>query len=285
MSSSVKVGLTGTGADELFGGYGKWVAYEQSLPNSPPDSAGARVKQKARAVAGQLPGWLIGTKRQAELQRTYDHPMQSYNLYFDDATKRNQVIAFDLAAGTDTVNWLERQYNESAVGDVRNAFTWVDMQNQLAEEFLLMTDRFSMAHSLEARVPFLDHVFAERMFKIPSSIRMQPRNLKGLFRKAVANLLPPELLKAPKRGFVLPDSIWLRGKLRPLVERLLSPDRLRSQGLFQPSVYDNFVVPHLAGKADVSPQLWTLLMFQLWHTVFIEQAATSAPSYRWQDLL
>jgi asparagine synthase (glutamine-hydrolysing) len=147
-----------------------------------------------------------------------------------------------------------------------------------------MTDRFSMAHSLEARVPFLDHVLVEKVLAIPSSVRTKPMDLKYLFKQAVGDLLPPELLSLRKRGFVIPIGLWLRRELRPLIERLLHPERLRRQNLFQSSFYKSFVVPHLENKADFTYQIWAALMFQLWHVVFIEQKQVGAPCYRWQDI-
>ena len=98
------------------------------------------------------------------------------------------------------------------------------------------------------------------------------------------DLLPDELLRAPKRGFVIPTAEWLRGPLRPLAERLLAPERLADQGLFRPEFFQRFVRPHLDGRADYHAQIWTALMFQIWHNLYIEQALTSCPSFSWQDL-
>jgi asparagine synthase (glutamine-hydrolysing) len=142
-----------------------------------------------------------------------------------------------------------------------------------------MTDRFSMAHSLEARVPFLDHVLVEKVFSIPSSVRTKDGDLKYLFKRAISDLLPEELLTARKRGFVIPIKLWLRRELRPLVDRLLHPDRLGQQGLFRRQFYSLFVLPHLEGRADFTWQVWAALMFQLWYVVFIERQQSEAPGY------
>jgi asparagine synthase (glutamine-hydrolysing) len=97
-------------------------------------------------------------------------------------------------------------------------------------------------------------------------------------------VLPEDLLTAPKRGFVIPVAQWLRGTLRPLAERLLSPERLARQHLLKPEFYSRFVRPHLEGRADYHAQIWTALMFQLWHVEFIEQGAVECPAFSWQDL-
>jgi len=141
-----------------------------------------------------------------------------------------------------------------------------------------------MAHSLEARVPFLDHKFVELVHRIPPEFRTRPGDLKYLLKAAVGDLLPPELLRAGKRGFVIPTARWLRGSLRSLTERLLSPDRLAGQGLFRPEFYPRYVVPHLEGRVDYHAEIWTALMFQLWHLLFIEERLTEPPSFSWKDL-
>ena len=123
-------------------------------------------------------------------------------------------------------------------------------------------------------------------YKVPASpeIRTTPEDPKYLLRQAVRDLLPSDLAKAPKRGFVIPTAQWLRGPLRPLAERLLSPERLKRQGLIRPEFHDRFVRPHLNGRADYHAQVWTLLMFQIWHTLFIECRLSECPATVWQDL-
>jgi len=286
MSQDVKVGLTGTGGDELFGGYGKWQRYEESLRAWPSDPAG-KLTACAKRVAARLPGGVIGHSRKQALSerfRTFARPFDSYPLYFEDAIKRECLVAFDHRGIPNTADWLQGLYDESSGNGMRDGVACVDMQTQLPEEFLLMTDRFSMAHSLEARVPFLDHVFAERVLSIPSDVRTQRGDLKYLFKKAVAHLLPDELLRAPKKGFVVPDTLWLRQRLRPVVERLLAPERLARQGVLRPEVYSRFVRPHLEGRADLTGQVWTLLMFEIWHLVFVERSAVERPTFSLHDL-
>src|SRR6202035_1303065 len=100
-------------------------------------------------------------------------------------------------------------------------------------EFLMMTDRFSMAHSLEARTPFLDAEFAALALSVPAALRTRRGDLKGLLRQPEAPFLPEAIERAPKRGFVTPLKRCLRARLRPLPERLLAPSRLAEQGIFR----------------------------------------------------
>ena len=244
----MKVGLTGTGGDEMFGNYGKWQPME----------GGAL----SRRFFASVPR--IGPDR---FRRTFFERFY----YFPDAAKR-AVLADGGEGCRDTSDMLYARFRAGAAAGPRDAVAKLDIATQLPDEFLLMTDRFSMAHSVEARTPFLDNGLVDLVRRIPARLRTRPGDLKGLLRDAVAPLLPPELLHAPKRGFVIPLGPWMRGRLRPAVERLLAPERLRSQGLLAPTFHDRYVRPHLDGAADHTPRVWGALMFQLWHRHFIEGA-------------
>ena len=148
-----------------------------------------------------------------------------------------------------------------------------------------MTDRFSMAHSLEARVPFLDRELIDLVRRIPPRVRTRRDDPKYLLRRAAGDLLPAVVREnRRKRGFVLPTGPWLRGKLRPLADRLLGREHLRSQGLFNPDYYTRFVQPHMEGRSERGERIWPVLMFQLWYEVYITAAAREMPSFTWKDL-
>ena len=299
MHRDVKVGMTGTGGDELFGDYGRYIGLERQLAG-----------RQAGAADSHVPAWLegcwplvsslvdrlphsVGGLRARERWRhwpqigrdpfRWEYVQAFY--YFSDAMKRNEVLVNGGSAGSaGTTEFLRRLYEESDGVLPRDGLMQLALRTQLPEEFLFMTDRFSMAHSLEARVPFLDQAFVDLMLRIPAAIRTKPNDPKYLLRQAVRDLLPEELLHAPKRGFVIPTGAWLRGPLRPLTERLLAPSRLAEQGLFRPELYQRFVEPHLRGQADYHPQIWTVLMFQVWHNLYIERALTQSPSFSWKEL-
>jgi asparagine synthase (glutamine-hydrolysing) len=302
MASEVKVGLTGSGGDELFGNYGKFAPFETSpllraATRLPALAAAGRSLPGAawaawRKVLEAIPESLAGAQRKGrllELDKLFESPFGSHyyanQVYFTDRAKRETVFNGGGAAAEDTARLIDRLYAEAGASNFRDAVAYVDFSTQLPEEFLLMTDRFSMAHSLEARVPFLDHELVEAVFRIPASTRTRTHDLKYLLKKAVADLLPAGVLGARKRGFVIPVKLWLRGQLRPLAESLLAPERLRRQGIFRPTFYDAYVRPHLDSRADNTWQVWAALMFQLWHLVFIERRESAPPSYSWRDLV
>jgi len=250
MSAGVKVGLTGTGGDELFGNYGKW---------------------------RELEGWPLARASVAGERFTREYFERYY--YLPDATKARLVLQGEPGAAASTGAMLHAIFAQADAPTVRDRVAALDVATQLPEEFLMMTDRFSMAHSLEARTPFLDRELMELAWTIPAAQRSARRDLKGLLREAVADLLPPEVLRAGKRGFVIPLKLWLRERLRPLAERLLAPDRLAHQELFRPEFHERYVRPHLEGRADHTSLVWAALMFQLWHHVFMESREGAVPAY------
>jgi asparagine synthase (glutamine-hydrolysing) len=302
MAETVKVGMTGTGGDETFGNYGKYRVMENSSFARAAMSRRSTYESFARnfawawrpcsQLAEAVPDTWLGSYRKRRLAGLFDFrsgPVGRYFFnpwyYFSDGAKRSAVFQMDLDQVMETGSILQSLYDEANVDDLRNSLTYIDFKTQLTDEFLSMTDRLSMAHSLEARVPFLDHEFVETVFSIPSSLRTRPDDLKYLLKASVADLLPPEILNARKRGFVIPIKLWLRTSLRKLAEHLLSPERLKTQGLFEPGFYWRYVKPHIEAKEDFTWQVWAALMFQLWHFVFIEQNARSAPTYTWRDII
>jgi asparagine synthase (glutamine-hydrolysing) len=249
MSETVKVAFTGTGGDELFGNYGKW-----------------------RHVESNWWRWHRG----AIDQERFRHDFFERFYYFPDQEKR-RILADGGADARDTSLMLYEHFLAAGSANVRDRVAYVDLQTQLPEEFLMMTDRFAMAHSLEARTPFLANDMVELALQIPADVRTRSGDLKGLLRESVAPLLPSELRQAPKRGFVIPLKLWLRGRLRPLAEQLLDPRRLAAQGIFQPSFFESYVRPHVEGKADYTNRVWAALMFQLWHKLYLERPSRQKP--------
>ena len=239
MADDVKVGLTGTGGDELFGNYRRFVPFERA---------------RLRRLRG------------ADVRRYHFEP--SY--YFTDAEKRELGVE-----GPSTAALLQRTFDDSGSANARDSVLYLDTTTQLPDEFLHVTDRFSMAWSLEARTPFLDHELVELVASIPPDVRTDADDPKRLLREAVADLLTPAHLEAPKRGFVFPLARWLREELRPLAESVLSPEHLRRQGIFRADA------DFLSLDAE---RLWPVLMFQLWHLLYVEEELTEPPAFTWREL-
>jgi asparagine synthase (glutamine-hydrolysing) len=141
----------------------------------------------------------------------------------------------------------------------------VDLGIYLADDLLVKTDRMSMTHGLEARVPFLDEVVSQLAMSLPTKLKVRGLSKKRLLRQAARPLIPEGILKARKRGFSIPAAAWLRGELQPLARELLSPERTRAQGFFDPAEVTRLLEDHVARREDLSRQLWGLMSFSLWH--------------------
>lgn len=250
---NVKVAMTGTGGDELFGNYGKFKIYERGFWYKP-----LKVIQN-----------IIRNHNWDEIKNALNYPKgYFYWKYFSDAMKDN-IIFNGLSPKCKTEAYIDNIWHESGTKNPRNAVAYIDFKLQLPEEFLYVTDRFSMAHSVEARVPFLDHELVELVFKMPPVVRTGWSEPKSFFKSIIKNLLPEELWNAPKRGFILPLTVWTRNDLKSLIKENLSPDYLKKQGIFSEKVYDKIISPHLEGKKDYTQQVWTLLMFQMWYKKYV----------------
>jgi asparagine synthase (glutamine-hydrolysing) len=146
----------------------------------------------------------------------------------------------------------------------------LDTRLYLAEDILTKVDRASMAVSLEVRAPFLDPRVAEFAASLPSDYKLRGHKTKYILKKAVNDLLPPFVTRRPKKGFGVPVAEWLKQKLRPMARDLLSPERVRRAGVFNPDFVSRLQDEHERGVANHRKLLWTLLMFELWHESFIE---------------
>src|SRR5947199_72009 len=142
-------------------------------------------------------------------------------------------------------------------------------------DLLVKTDRASMAHSLEARVPYLDTAVTNLALALPRRLKVRGLGKKVLLRKAAEPLLPREIVHGKKRGFSIPAAAWLRGDLEPFARETLASDRLRRQGFFEPEAVTRILDQHVSGREDLSRQLWGLLAFTLWHERHVERTPTS----------
>jgi asparagine synthase (glutamine-hydrolysing) len=149
----------------------------------------------------------------------------------------------------------------------------MDLNVYLVDDLLVKTDRASMAHSLEARVPFLDTQVSDLALALPTSMKVRGFAKKRLLRRAMAPLVPKEIVQAKKQGFSIPAAAWLRGELEPFAREVLSPETLRRQGYFRPEAVSAMIDTHVSRREDLSRQLWGLLTFTLWHERWVEAPA------------
>jgi asparagine synthase (glutamine-hydrolysing) len=149
----------------------------------------------------------------------------------------------------------------------------VDVKTYLADDILTKVDKMSMAVSLEARVPLLDHKLIEFAARVPSSLKLRRGTTKYLLRRVLERHAPASIVSGPKHGFTMPIGEWLRGSLKDLAGELLLGDRLRNRGLFDRAVLERLWNDHQQRRRDHQHRLWTLVMLELWFRQFADGGA------------
>lgn len=243
MKGNVKVALTGTGGDELFGNYNKSLIYQNGFLN--------KIINFCRVGKGY---YLDAFKNfhQAPNGFFYHHYMHGFEV-------QNLLIECNFSSPE---IFLEKLICETTEVDFRNIVPYVDMKMQLPEEFLHVTDRFSMAHSIEARVPFLNPNMIDLVMSISPGQRMNYNDPKKLLRESIAHLLPHQILRTPKKGFTIPQDKWINSVLKDKFDYLLGCDYISKQGLFKFDSIKNMLNRKNFNK---NMKIWTLFMFQLWY--------------------
>ncbi|HRQ37292.1 MAG TPA: asparagine synthase (glutamine-hydrolyzing) [Chloroflexota bacterium] len=270
-AQQVKVVLSGDGGDELFGGYDTYVAqqldrYYRWLP--------ATLRQRTiPSVVGRIPpqsakkGTINKTKRFVEgaaLPATWQHTRW---MMFLPESDKGRLYTPEMQAGVNgltAVATIERTFQQAAHLDPLSQQQYVDIKTYLADNILTKVDRMSMAVSLEARVPLLDHRIVEFALSLPPHLKIHRGQTKVILRRAMHGRLPDAILNKPKEGFSIPLKHWLGGTLRPLLTDLLSETSIRNRGYFQPETVRQWIDEHLDGRANHSHRLWSLMLFELW---------------------
>jgi asparagine synthase (glutamine-hydrolysing) len=160
-----------------------------------------------------------------------------------------------------------------ALSDPVRRMMYFDMIAYLPDDILVKVDRASMAVSLEARAPLLDHRVAELAWKLPLDFLRRDGVGKWPLRQLVTRHIPPALVHRPKQGFAMPVGEWLRGPLRDWAENLLDAGRLAGEGFLRPEPIRAMWGEHLAGRRQFGPHLWTVAMFQAWRETWSAEAS------------
>jgi asparagine synthase (glutamine-hydrolysing) len=264
---SVKVVLTGEGADELFAGYDHYRfpsllgRYEQVpeavrrlLSRASLHVAPARI---AKALAAGALDPLGGFR----LLKSVFQPAELEQVLSGDV--RAQLNGF--APQPDFARLFERGRGL----DVLNRYLLTDLATWLPEDLLMKVDKMSMSVSLEARVPYLDHRIVELAAAMPSDLKWRGGG-KYILKRLAAGLVPREIIERPKHGFRLPLDRWFRAELRPMAEDLLLGTRARGRGMLEAAPIALLWQRYLAGDDTRFMQVWTLLNFELWCRGFLD---------------
>jgi len=273
----VKVALGGDGGDELFGGYSTLQAH-----------------RLAHYYQRLTPGWLRGLVEPWVLEKL---PVSFDNLSFDFKLRRflrdyrlPPTVRHHRWLGSFTSEekvWLlgplltacqekvedlvEHHAHQARTRDPLNQVLYCDLKLYLEGDILVKVDRASMANSLEVRVPLLNQLLVEYAAQLPHSFKLRGLTTKFLLRQSLKGLLPDSILHRGKKGFNVPVAKWFAGPLKSLLEDVLSPRRLKRQGLFQPDYVAAIIQEHQARRRDHRKLLWTLLAFQLWYERWLDK--------------
>lgn len=278
-ASHVKVVIGGDGGDELFGGFDRYLGINllnscslfpavfrsrllTPLIQALPDSHGYKnLVQQIRWIH-QVSAFK-GADRYAET---------TFFFRFTHAQKR-ELFGDRLWGQLKDVNStdvLRAEFCKGNAEDLLDRMLYTDLKTRLPEHTLLLTDRMSMAHSLEARSPFLDHTLVEMLAKVPAHFKIRGRKLKYALRKLARDFLPSDIVGRRKQGFMFPLAYWFKGPLYGPFRSTFERSRLIQEGWFRKDAVFRLLDEHRENRADHHVRLWMLLNLELWFQIFIE---------------
>lgn len=263
----VTVVLTGDCADELFGGYEKYLAgfYSEKFKEFP-----KFLQRTLRSLVNNMPHTPLTNSILRRAKKVinnaslsaFDSHFQYMCLGFSDAD-RKRVLTADYYCEVKPI--IQAQYDSYTAGNDLEKGFFADLNIVLEGDMLPKVDRMCMKNSLEARVPFLDSRIVEAAYRMPVAFKIKGRNKKYILKETFKALLPHQTLHFRKKGFGVPVDYWFKNQLRPALEALLSKDFIEKQGIFQFDRVESLLQEHLSGKANHKGQLWNLFVFQKWH--------------------
>jgi len=271
---SVTVILSGVGGDELFGGYRRYLGenlmrYYGKLP--------AVVRKTWLPLAFSLlpqdrhSGWKNNIRYAAAFAKAAEKDEVSrYASYVGVFSPELQAQLLRTDSASHASQTLGRYFSLCSCADNLNKLTYVDLKTSLPDDLLLLTDKMSMAASIECRAPFMDAELVELTSRMPSDLKINGFSMKYLFKKAVEPWLPPAILQRKKRGFGAPVGSWLRKDLDFLVQETLSDSQVRQRGLFDPGVVRETIDAHRSQRSDHTDHLLALINLELWSRIFLD---------------
>jgi len=268
---SATVALSGDGGDELFAGYPTYQAHRLAGPLEliPP----LLRRRLLRPVVERLPVSLDNLSFDFKLKRFVAGldfaPVDRHAAWLGSFTPAEQKELFT----ADALARMEAPPSYAAFHEMLShapsasgleRMLYLDLKGYLGEGVLTKVDRASMACSLEVRVPLLDHRVVELATSLPMHLKLRRVTTKYVLKRALAGVLPRDILERPKKGFGIPLGRWFRGELAPMLRDVCAPDVIRRAGLFRPEAVGRLLAEHAEGRHDHRKKLYTLLAFQLW---------------------
>ena len=271
----VTVVLSGDGGDELFAGYTRYLVERnrgkfERLPKSLREGL-------MRPISQRLPHSTWG--------RNYIHNVSLNPIarYLDSVSVFTSLHRKSLYTN-DFVSHLRNGYTEKLFEDIASKvktkepldrLLYIDSKTYLPGDILTKVDRMSMAVSLEARAPLLDHKLIEFVTRVPASLKLAGSETKHLLKEAVKDLIPREILHRPKQGFGVPIQEWINQQLRTRIRETLNDPRTRQRGYVDAKYLNILLDEHERGRRDHSMRVWSLFMLELWHRQFVDAGINS----------
>ncbi|MEW6378185.1 MAG: asparagine synthase (glutamine-hydrolyzing) [bacterium] len=277
----VAVVLNGDGGDESFAGYERHLAERMAAPMDffPRFISRKSCPQLARILPGGTRYKSFTRRLKRFLAAAGDAPERRYArwiCYFDNEGKELLYSEDwrDRFRNLDSIDLLARLYRQARGNTHLDRTLYLDMHSYLPDDLMVKVDVATMANSLEARSPFLDHKLIEFAASLPINLKLRGLQTKFLLKKAFRGLLPREILYRPKMGFGVPVDQWLRKDLREMAYDLLLDPRCIQRGYFDRKAVRHLLDSHVSGTKDHSYRLWALLVLELWHRMFIDDRVT-----------
>lgn len=280
----VTVVLTGTGGDELFGGYDRHrrQRFLQTYARVPRFARERLIWPLARrlpAANGLLTRLVsrVGMVTEGAALSLKDRYVRWMSVLPTSA--QQTVLSADVLQAMESVDYLEpvtRYFMPCQAGEDLNRMLYVDAKTYLTDDILTMTDKITMAHSLEARVPLLDHHLVEFAATVPASLKVRGWETKHILRKYLAASLPREIWDRPKHGFTVPVGLWFKGDLNDFASQVLLSSQAVSRGFFNPAGIKDLLRQQKGGTNDLGGGIWSLLNFELWCCQFIDRMRVDA---------
>jgi asparagine synthase (glutamine-hydrolysing) len=271
----VTVILSGVGGDELFGGYRRYLGdhyqgYFQRLP--------APIRRAAAALGERLPSdrhsGLLNLSRLAKgFLESASLPFEERYRAYVQVFPPEELHRLLRVNGAQRPDRIGEAFRHAGAGDALNRMLAVDADTQLPDDLLMLTDKMSMATSLECRVPLLDHELVELAARMPQEVKIRGGRLKHAMKEAVRGLLPRDIVERKKRGFGTPMGAWLKRELAPLVRGLLSRAVIEDRGLFHYPAVEALVASHEANRLDGTDRLRALLNLEIWSRLYLDARA------------
>lgn len=282
----VTVTLAGAGGDELFGGYPRYLAarFLSAYFALPKTLREGFLKRFALALPQRPDSYFFLNRVGKFILGAQENPLETYRIWMSAASDKARLSLYSPAVHQE----LARQSEPTSVdvllaktrdGNLLNRIFYADLKTYLPDNLLTYSDRMASAHSLEMRVPFCDHRLVEFAATIPPGLKLKGFSLKYLLKKALVGLLPHQVLYRPKRGFSVPLGYWLQNELLPLAKSMLSSQKIEQRGYFNAPAIQTMLDEHMSGKTDHSVQLWALIIFELWHTLYLDKGIVSEPDF------